>query len=319
MLSASGLAALEIYADSQRAYRVFSFGGGVQSTAVLALAAQGLVHYDAFVFSNVGNDSESPATLDYIEQHTKPFAAKHGLNLVEVQKRLKSGKKDTLVNFIERTEKSVPIPARMSNGAPGNRSCTVTFKIDVVDKHIKQSGAKMAVVGLGISTDEFHRMKSERWHDKRGSDATTKTKAETEVEQLTFLSQPQKKAKKKKPAKLGFWKRLEHPLIDLRMSRNDCHNLILDAGLPIPPKSSCFFCPFKKRAEWREMQLKEPELFEKSVAIDNLINDKREAIGRDRVYLYAGLIPLENISDHTAPSLFVDDEMDMCESGYCHT
>ena len=47
--------------------KVFSFGGGVQSVAVLALAARGAVEYDAFVFANVAIDSESPHTIEYLE------------------------------------------------------------------------------------------------------------------------------------------------------------------------------------------------------------------------------------------------------------
>lgn len=46
---------------------VFSFGGGVQSTAVLVLQATGRLprDYDHFVFANVGNDSEHPDVINY--------------------------------------------------------------------------------------------------------------------------------------------------------------------------------------------------------------------------------------------------------------
>ena len=77
--------------------RYFSFGGGVQSTAVLVLAAQGRVQYDAFLFSNVGNDSENPATIAYVENVAKPFAAAHGIELVELQKRRRTGEAVTLL------------------------------------------------------------------------------------------------------------------------------------------------------------------------------------------------------------------------------
>ena len=42
--------------------RTFSFGAGVQSTAVLALQALGRLPdpYDVFLFANVGDDSEDP-------------------------------------------------------------------------------------------------------------------------------------------------------------------------------------------------------------------------------------------------------------------
>ena len=43
--------------------RYFSYGGGIQSTAALVLAAQRVIEYPVFVFCNVGADSEDPATL----------------------------------------------------------------------------------------------------------------------------------------------------------------------------------------------------------------------------------------------------------------
>ena len=42
--------------------RVFSYGGGVQSTAALVLASQHKIDFKTFLFCNVGDDSENPAT-----------------------------------------------------------------------------------------------------------------------------------------------------------------------------------------------------------------------------------------------------------------
>lgn len=268
--------------------RVFSYGGGVQSNAVLALQALGklTVPYDVFVFANVGADSENPDTLEYVESVAKPFAERHGIKFLEIHKTRRDGTQETLADRIFADNRTVPIPAYMSGGAPGNRSCTTDFKIRVIDRWIKQSKFTHAVIGLGISIDEFQRMRGEEWHDMNGK------------------------------KKLGFMKRREHPLIDLRMNRKDCKALILDAGLPVPPKSSCFFCPFRKRSEWVELKRDQPELFEKAVAIEQAINDKRNSMGKDRLYLHPSLRPLaETVADQ--PLLFSADEMDMCESGYC--
>ena len=46
--------------------KVFSYGGGVQSTACLVLVAQGKLGIQTFLFANVGDDSEHPATLRYV-------------------------------------------------------------------------------------------------------------------------------------------------------------------------------------------------------------------------------------------------------------
>ena len=60
--------------------------------------------------------------------------------------------------------RSIPIPVRMSNGAPGNRSCTLDYKIALMSKWLKANGATKdnpALVGIGISVDEIERAMSE--------------------------------------------------------------------------------------------------------------------------------------------------------------
>lgn len=109
--------------------KAFSFGGGVQSVAALVLAAQGRIDYRDFIFANVGDDTEYPATMRYLREIAIPFAEAHGITLREVMKVRRDGSTETLWQKLHRTERSVDIPVRMSNGAPGNRSCTADFKI----------------------------------------------------------------------------------------------------------------------------------------------------------------------------------------------
>lgn len=66
--------------------KAFSFGGGVQSTAALVLASSSKLDYRTFLFCNVGEDSEHPDTLSYVHEIAVPFAAQHGLALIELQK-----------------------------------------------------------------------------------------------------------------------------------------------------------------------------------------------------------------------------------------
>lgn len=300
LLPASQIAGL-LPATASRKVRIFSFGGGVQSHAVLVLQAQGklIKPYDFFVFANVGADSENPATLAYIEKYTKPFCKKHGIKLIEVQKTT-YGKLETLVEYIYRTERSIPIPARMlPDGAPGNRNCTSDFKITVVDKWIRDAGYTHGVVGLGISTDESHRMRSERWHDRHSG------------------------------KKHGFWKRREHVLIDMGINRAECKRIIASAGLPVPPKSSCYFCPFMKKNEWIELKRStvtvqfngsKLRVFDAAVQVEKQINAKRKSLKRDRVYLHSSCTPLENAAGDQMllPFMHQFGEMEAC-GGYCHT
>lgn len=261
---------------------MFSYGGGVQSTAALVLAAQRKLDYRTFLFCNVGDDSENPDTLIYVHDVAMPYAKEHGLELIELQ-ATRFGEPETLYQRLTREgSRSIGIPVRMAgSGAPGNRNCTLDFKIRVTAKWIRQHGATKddpATVALGISLDEFQRMRSD---------------SGIEYEKLTY------------------------PLIDLRMDRQQCINVIRHAGLPIPPKSSCWFCPFHSIRTWQEMRQKQPELFNKACELEALIIKRMNTLKPgDAAYFSRKLKPLAQVtSSLIQDSLFEDD--DSCESGYC--
>lgn len=274
----------------------FSFGGGVQSTAALVLAAQGKLpatddsyRWDVFVFSNVGPKAEHPATLKYVEEYAMPFAEANGIELVEVRKILRDGTPDDLIDRIERNERSLPLPIRMSNGAPGNRTCTADFKIKVIEKELKRRGATKenpAVVGIGISMDEIQRAR--HWG---------------EVDPRT-------------PTQI-----LEYPLLRLNLRRRDALKVIAESGLPQPPRSACWFCPFHSLDEWRNLRREYPELFDKSVALERMLNERRDRLERDHVWLTRFARPLDEVV-HDQLTLGDDDPGSAdapCDSGHCFT
>lgn len=264
--------------EGESMLRVNSFGGGIQSVAALVLQAQGKINYDYFVFSNVGEDSENPDTLDYYREYALPFAEKHGIPLVEVGK-LRLGKPSTLFQELMLDNRAINIPMHMQGGGMGNRHCTYDFKMRVVARWIRLQGHRKAIIGLNISTDEIERAHTPQWRDMAG------------IKEI-----------------------VEYPLIDLRISRNDCRKLITDAGLPVPPKSACCFCPFHSRLNWVMLKTEKPELFQKAVELEKFLNYKREKIGRDQVYLHPNLVPLDQaVGDQS--NFF--DVVDNCESGYC--
>ena len=257
----------------------------MQSTAVMVLQAQGKLPlpYDYFVFANVGDDSEHPDTLEYINNYSKPFAVENGIEFIELRKVVR-GEVRTIRNLIFSERRVVPIPMRMNTGAPGNRTCTVDFKINVVDKWLRSLMDKGEyTVGLGISTDEIHRA---RIHPP-----------ENPYKHLT--------------------KYKDYPLIDMMVSRNQCYQIINGAGLPMTPKSACYFCPFHSDAYWKELQTQRPELFMDAVNIDNFLREKRQRLwGKDAVWMHKSLKPLD-VAIKEQGNFF--DELENCESGYCFT
>lgn len=266
----------------------FSFGGGQQSMACLTLAAQGRINFRTFYFCNVGDDSELPATLRYVEEYAKPYAAEHGLELVELRRIMQrgpdKGQERTLLGELEMAaSKSVRIPVRMSNGAPGNRDCTNQWKIRLVAAASRKRGATVerpADIGIGISVDEIQRAKDS-----------------------TIPHQ-----------------RTVHPLLDLGLRRTDCQRIIRDAGLPVPPKSACWFCPMKRPEDWQNLRREEPELFAKSCQLEAQLIERRAALGKDAVYLTRFGRPLAEAIPDGVDLLPMFDEADgACDSGYCFT
>jgi PP-loop superfamily ATP-utilizing enzyme len=308
--------------------RAVSYGGGVQSTALLVLAAANRIDFPTFLMANVGDDSEHPATLAYVRNIAAPYAAEHGIKLHLLDRVKRDGTKETLHGRLvdprpcprcersgavfysdtddqddglppdltepvtcprcsgagEVESRSLPIPVRMDNGAPGTRSCTSDFKIRVTGKWLREHGASKdnpATVAIGISVDEIHRANNRR---------------------------------------VEAHEQIVYPLLDLRLRRDDCMRIIRDAGLPVPPKSACYFCPFHKPSTWADMRRNEPDLFERAADLEDLLNERRDALGKDHVYLTRFAKPLRDAiatPDHMV--LFDSDDNGTCDSGWCMT
>lgn len=59
-----------------------------------------------------------------------------------------------------------------------------------------------------------------------------------------------------------------YPLIEWDMGRDECVDVIASAGLCLPGKSACFFCPASKPNEIRQLAATYPELAERAIAIE---------------------------------------------------
>lgn len=71
------------------------------------------------------------------------------------------------------------------------------------------------------------------------------------------------------------WQEYQWPLLfDVPMRREECRALIESAGLPSPPRSSCYFCPLHRNEEWREIRDHEPADWAKAVKYDALFYDR---------------------------------------------
>ena len=307
-------------------YQVLSFGAGQQSVALAVLMVQGVIpKADALVFANVGENSEHPDTLRYLREVFIPYANVNGLNFVETQRQIRNKPSDLHDYTLSPDNRAIPVPLYNEQGSPGNRTCTLEWKVKVVDRWIKAQGVTQCEIIIGFSAEEGSRVakKPLGWHDRHGN------------------------------YKFGFEKRFSFPLHDLGINRNKAQNIIAEAGLPIPPSSACWHCPFLSRAKWVEMRNNDPELFARAVGFERAVNTKRTATildrahkmteavtdypmfgdsvtmqskpkfnsSNDKFYLYpktgGQMRPLEDAVPKDQLSLFDQLLNETCEEGYC--
>jgi len=74
---------------------------------------------------------------------------------------------------------------------------------------------------------------------------------------------------------------VEYPLIEWDWGRDECIEAIKSAGLPLPKKSSCFFCPNMRKHEIMELSAVYPNLAERALKIEaNATLDTIKGLGR---------------------------------------
>ena len=271
--------------ETVKPLRSISFGGGIQSTALVLLAMEGRINYDVALFANVGDDSEHPGTLTWIRDVMQPLGDAVGFPIYELQRTLRDGTVETLHQRLTREGSNfLGIPIRLNNGMPGRRSCTADHKIKVVGKWLKANGASKdnkAHVAIGFSVDEIHRANPNR-------------------------AQP--------------YEIPEYPLLDMGWTRHDCEQYILTVLGGLPPRSACYFCPFHRRQTWAVLRRDEPDLFAKSVALEQHLNQRQAAKGKKPVYLTDYGMPLDEAvaeAQETLPGFGPD--AGSCDDGFCWT
>jgi len=60
----------------------------------------------------------------------------------------------------------------------------------------------------------------------------------------------------------------EFPLVDMKMTREDCIEVIRSAHLPIPVKSGCFICPFQDIPRWQALYVRHKDLYRQAMRLE---------------------------------------------------
>lgn len=244
---------------SKPQFHVLSLGAGVQSSTLAVLYAQKILTPmpDCGIFADAHEPDHVYRWLEYLEKKL-PFPI-HRVRKGE-------GLKADLNKAIDSGCRVASVPVFTSTqGKQGKlwRQCTMEYKITPIIKKIRElMGIKrikrgteiLCVQYIGISTDEAARMKPSR----------------------------------------ESWIENKWPLIDLGMSRQDCIDFMLKSGFPMPPKSSCTFCPYHDDWHWKAMKEHDPKSFAEAVDMDNRIRNGYGKV-KQTCFLHRSMIPLKDV------------------------
>ncbi len=211
---------------------ILSWGGGVNSTAILAMIKLGMLpeltkDNTHIIFADTG--AEMPYTYEHTTNCLSPMA-KDGwkVKVLRPYQDQEFYSKRNVITLPEYCKEKQVMPSRV------NRWCTMEYKSKPIKEYRKNLNPNWEeiVLILGIASEEMKRAK--------------------------FLG-------------------MEHtyyPLIEQKIDRKGCIELIKKADLPEARKSGCYLCPFQGKFQWIELYQKYPEYFKKCEEIENIAREK---------------------------------------------
>jgi hypothetical protein len=227
---------------------VVSYGAGVDSTAVLVGLWRRGVRPDVIVFADTG--SEMPETYDYLPI-IDAWLARVGFPALTIVKNRSPLAGHTSLEDNCLKNETLPSQA-FRGGKPGGGACSAKWKHEPMDRWLLAQGIERRVRAIG--------------YDAGAQDTRRSAKGSTES---------------KKHTRDVFW----YPLQAWGWDRARCEAEIQGAGLPVPHKSACFFCPAMKKPELRAMALAHPGLLRRAIrlereAIEGKHTERRKAEGK---------------------------------------
>lgn len=267
-------------------YRVLSWGCGLQSTTLAAMSALGELDRLDLVIT-ADTGWERQVTYDIRAWYTA-WLQEHGLTVHVVQ-------------FgdirVQGAQKSIHIPFWTDSGGPLKRECTREYKIRPIRRHIRETlgydrskpphpPPGTVELWLGITMDEWTRAKPSR------------------VQYITA----------------------RFPFLGLKWTRDECTTWLQEHGLPVPPKSACVCCPYRRASEWIEIRAQSPEEWRAAIAFDEANRNNplaaRNGSTADELYIWRDSIPLaeadlEFVAAKERRLYRQQLPLFACESGYC--
>jgi hypothetical protein len=257
--------------------KIQSNGLGQQSVALYIMSSVGILpRLDYSIF--VDPKREKKETYDYYKWLIDWSKKNKGVPLIKV------GEKSIYKDLIKGTNSSgsrfssIPAFTLNNDGTVGQlrRQCTGEYKIQQFNKHVRKLYNKptgrfpKTEIWMGITIEEADRMEIPQIADF--------------INVYPFIVYHS--------SKKGL---SQENYLEKRYSRGDCTKWLSDNGFPIPPKSSCSFCPFMKDADWLQLKREDPKEFKAIVKLDYAIRDSSQKGVQNPIYLHRSCQPLDKV------------------------
>lgn len=200
---------------------VVSYGLGVDSTAMLIGLARRGIRPDLILFADTGGEKEE--TYAY-RQIIDAWLLVRGFPTVTVVRNIVGDFKNWPPYHT--LEENCLTNGTLPSLAFGFKSCSLKWKVAPQDRYLKTWQPALACWAAGGKVRKAI-----------GFDA-----GPCDIRRRNHAGDPN-------DPRFDYW----YPLQEWRWDRERCARVIANAGLPVPPKSSCFFCPAMKPAEVRAL------------------------------------------------------------------
>jgi len=229
---------------------VVAYGLGVDSTAMLVEFALRGIRPDLILFADTGG--EKPETYAYLPIAQQYLAAVGFPSVVTVRYEPTRAAYRTL-------EEQCLHTGTLPSLAYGGKSCSLKFKRTSQDRFILtaypaaevQRRGQRIVRAIGFDAGEQRRTYA---HAVKCTESEQALRTGERLSREQWLDQHY----------FTYW----YPLLEWGYDRERCKRIIAHAGLPIPVKSSCFFCPASKKHEIVWLEKHHPELLQRALAIE---------------------------------------------------
>ncbi|MBY0397587.1 MAG: hypothetical protein K2X91_14120, partial [Thermoleophilia bacterium] len=264
---------------------VVAYGLGVNSTAMLVEFARRGIRPDMILFADTGG--EKPETYRFLPVIQSYLKEVDFPPVVTVRYEPKTAPYRTLEGQCLHT-------GNLPSLAYGGRSCAAKFKRQPQDRAITAAFPPSELVGRGkrvvraIGFDAGEGRRTLAGVVKAvGLDAG-------EPHRLTW-TMPAPGEEERKPSReawldahfFHYW----YALMDWGMDRAACERAIRAAGLPVPAKSACFYCPASKKREIVWLREHHPELLDRALAIEhNAQPNLTSVVGLGRSFAWADFL-----------------------------